>query len=395
MAGLIILAALTLLFTGYLALESFLHNRRIRQIPVRITVSGTRGKTGIVRTLASVFRAAGYRTLAKTTGSEAMYILPDGTEDPVRRRGLISVLEQKTLVSKAVGMKADCLIAEVMSIQPENHTVESQRLLKPHLTILSNFRPDHTDAVGESAAEISGLFSRDILPGSVIIIPEKEVNPHITAAIGSKQAKLIIACDGISNDLIYKDKAPNNPIVPNLDTVLATARHFGIPDDITALGIATAKHDAGHPDIFPFTRNGHRIWFVNAFAANDPISTLHVIRHTLNSLNSLTPSLPHSLTIFGLLNLRSDRGERSQQWLTWLRNGGSSHFSRLYATGAHARIFERKLDNCTRMRTKDPAVITRQILESATCDTVVFGLANIHGPGFKLIEVWKELCDEV
>ncbi len=394
MTGLIILAALTLLFTGYLTAESIIHNRRLRQIPIRITVSGTRGKSGIVRMLAAVFRAAGYRTLAKTTGTEAMYILSDGTTEPVRRRGLITILEQKTLISKAISLDAGCLITEIMSIQPENHTIESQRLIRPHVTILSNFRPDHTDAVGESIEELTELFARDILPGSVVIIPESEVNEHIAAAIRAKKARLLTAAEGVSTDLIYTGKAPKHPIPSNLDTVLATARHFGIPDDTTARGIAAAGHDMGQPDVFRFTHNGHHVWFVNTFAANDPISTLLVIRQTLNLLTSspphpLTSSPPHP-DIVGLLSLRPDRGERSRQWLHWLLGGGSAHFSRLYAVGAHSPIFARKLAGCTRLRTNDPDAVTRQIIGDTTCDTVVFGLGNIHGTGLSLIKVWKE-----
>jgi hypothetical protein len=96
----LLLIILLLGMIAWLIVEVRHHNRNLKKIPLRITVSGTRGKTTVVRSLASILRLAGYQVLAKTTGSEARLILPDGTEEPIKRHGLTTIMEQKNWLIK-------------------------------------------------------------------------------------------------------------------------------------------------------------------------------------------------------------------------------------------------------------------------------------------------------
>ncbi len=153
--SLLLLSLLGLL--GYLAGERFLLKRRIRSVPLRISVTGTRGKSSVVRLLASVLREDGLRVVAKTTGSRATCILPDGSERNVPRRGMASIIEQKRFVQMAARMNADCLIAEIMSLHPENHIIESQVLIQPDVVLLTNVRVDHIDAMGSQEDQIGYL----------------------------------------------------------------------------------------------------------------------------------------------------------------------------------------------------------------------------------------------
>lgn len=386
MTGFLLLLGLASLFLIFLIAESIVYNRRLKRIPLRITVSGTRGKTSIVRTLASVFRAHGIKVLAKTTGSEAMYILPDGSLEEIRRKGLTTILEQKRLIAKGVKLNVECVITEIMSIHPDNHKVETYKLIKPELTILSNFRPDHTDVVGESTHEISELFVNDIFPGSKIIIPEEELNEFILKGIQQNRAVLITTKTGISNELNLPESVYEQQIPANLDTVITTARYHGIPDEIIIRGILDTQLDIGQFGIFRFDSPDRKVWFVNAFAANDPVSTLQLIQKTSEIL---APEITDNPEIIGLLALRSDRGERSRQWLDYLQPEGPGLFSRLYVSGIHSTIFARKLKNCERLTNQNPEQITRHIIESTKRDIMVFGIANILGLGRELIDYWS------
>ncbi|MCX6225056.1 MAG: Mur ligase family protein, partial [Bacteroidia bacterium] len=265
MTGFLLLLCLSCLLLIYLVAESILYNRQINRIPIRITVSGTRGKTSIVRTLASVFRAHGIKILAKTTGSEATYILPDGTLEKIRRKGLITILEQKRLIAKAVKLNVECVITEIMSIHPDNHKVETCKLLKPGLTILSNFRADHTDVVGESIREISELFVNDILPGSKVIVPEEELNEYIMKGIQQKKATLITAGSVAGNLPNLPESVYQKHFRSNLDLVTAAARYYEIPVEIIINGIITAQLDIGQLEIIRFDVDHRKIWFVNTF----------------------------------------------------------------------------------------------------------------------------------
>ena len=116
-------------FVLYLVYERAVLDRLRKSIPLVITVTGTRGKSTVVGQLASILRESGRVVRAKSTGSQAQFVLPDGTVERVARRGMVSILEQKKALKKAVTLKADSLVVEIMSIRPENHFIESQRIL--------------------------------------------------------------------------------------------------------------------------------------------------------------------------------------------------------------------------------------------------------------------------
>ena len=161
-----VLSAVLISFILFLTIEVVVHSRRLEKLPLRISVSGTRGKTTVTRLAASILRENGLKVLAKTTGTEAMFIYPDGSEHTIHRTGTANILEQKRLVKKARDMEVDCLITEIMSIHPENHRVESRKLIKAQHTLISNFHPDHLDAAANT--NMISLYSNDIVEGSSV-----------------------------------------------------------------------------------------------------------------------------------------------------------------------------------------------------------------------------------
>src|SRR5512135_3914272 len=104
----------------YLAVERLRLARALRRLPRRVAVTGTRGKSGVTRLIASGLRASGAKVVAKTTGSRPVVILPDGSEREVARAGPPSVREQVRLVEMAASLGADTLVAEMMSIGGES-----------------------------------------------------------------------------------------------------------------------------------------------------------------------------------------------------------------------------------------------------------------------------------
>ena len=106
----------------YLLVENIIHNRCIKNIPVRIHVNGTRGKSSVARLIAAGVRAGGYRTIAKTTGTLARYIDIDGSGTPVVRIGFSNIAEQIRVVFKARRAKADAIVIGGMAL-PTTTTV--------------------------------------------------------------------------------------------------------------------------------------------------------------------------------------------------------------------------------------------------------------------------------
>lgn len=379
-----IIILLLIIILVYLVWEYRIHSHRLKRIPVRITVTGTRGKSSIVRTLASVFRNHGKVVLAKTTGTEAKYILPDGQEARVKRFGKTSIIEQKKLVRKASGLNVDFLITEIMSIHPEYHRIETHRLLKPNFTIISNFRPDHTHVTGRTPDDISKVYVNDIFPSSTVLVHDEDVNSILLSEIKRSNSNLVRVKKDVLKEFKISGADSIQQFSENLDLVIEAARHFGINENVLKNGIENTQLDIGRLELFRFTTENKSICFVNSFAANDPASTIQVIQKVSERMNTKDTEL------VGLLSLRSDRGERSQQWLDRLVQKESFPIHFLYLVGAHKKIFSRKFQESEEIRSKDPAWITNHIISKSTNGSIVFGMGNFHGMGKKLLEFWKE-----
>lgn len=372
-------------FVIFLLIEKYRLKRWHEATPLRITISGIRGKSSVVRMLASVLRESGSKVLAKTTGSEATYILPDGEEAEVKRRGVVSIVEQKKLVRKAASLGVDCLVAEVMSIQPENHFVESQRILKPTIIGITNVRPDHVDAMGQSEEEIASALSLDISKRATVFVPENEIQPAFEKAVKKKGGKLEKIQHGTSACIeLSQQQFPES-----IGLVYAIAKYLKVNDNIIRRGIEKTTHDIGQMKIWKFALNGagKTIYFVNGFAANDPESTAQV-------LNVVKETLPGSKEkIKGLLSLRADRADRSAQWLRALQKSDFG-FKRLYFIGAHANVLKRKIKEAVIINEKNPHQICEKLIAENEAGSVIFGFGNFKGIGRALVDYWNQTGED-
>ncbi len=377
-----------LVFLVLLIIEKILLNQWTNSIPLRITVSGTRGKSSVVRLLASILREDGKKVLAKTTGSEAKYILPDGSESDVPRRGIPSILEQKKLMRKAANLHVDCIVAEIMSIHPENHYVESQQLLKPGVVLITNVRFDHIEAIGNTEDEIASVYRLDIPEKATVFISEQEVRSAFLKAIENKDIDLIAVQRGVSSVLLrHGFESKIIEFSENFDLVVSVAKHLGVDQQMIIKGIQKAKQDFGELKIWKYqSRDSGKIcYLVNAFAANDPQSTIEIISLVKNKIPF------HTENFIGLLNLRSDRGDRTLQWIQALKNGTVHHFTKLFIIGAHTSVVKRKVNSVYIIKDKLPEKIMNGIFAEIEDQAVVFGFGNIGGNGSKLIDYWNQI----
>lgn len=384
----VLLFITVIIFLLYLIHERLLLNRRIQSIPLRIGVTGTRGKSSVCRLLASILREDGWKVLAKTTGSEARLILSDGEEVPVSRRGIPSILEQKKLMKIAKNVNTDCLVSEIMSIHPENHFVESQQILKPNIVIVTNVRRDHIDAMGKTEDEIASVLSLDIPEKARVYIPEKENRQIFQTAVHNREGELIRVQEGISSPL--QQLAPElkkTEFFDNIDIVYTLAKHLNIDQRAISDGIRNTKHDIGTFKIWKYcAQDTQKIcYLVNGFAANDPESTMRLIAKT----EEILPSASDKLT--GFLSLRPDRGDRTVQWINALQDSMFDCFSRIYVTGVHSKIIKRKLKFVNILKNKPPEKMTNMIVTDLEDQSVIFGFGNLVGTGRRLVDCWNTI----
>lgn len=378
-------------FLLFLFYERISLDRSLNRIPLRIAVTGTRGKSSVARILASILAEDGRRVLAKTTGSQAMLLLPDRSQRELRRRGIASILEQKQTVKRAARLGADCLIAEMMSIHPENHYFESQRILKPHIIAVTNVRLDHTEAMGESEEDIASVLSLDIPPKATVFVPEKAPRIPFEDAVRCSGGTLLKVTRGVAAPL--HEMAPDlakREFVDNLDLAYSVARHLNVDHRTILNGILKAQHDIGRLKVWTAYSNDRErsFYLVNAFAANDPESTFQVLSKVLELLPAASDK------VIGVLNLRADRLPRTLQWAEVLRRGGLRRFRRLFVTGGHRRVIRRKLPDVEELGGNSPEGMMASITAGIPGGSLVFGFGNIKGAGQLLVGHWNKIGED-
>ncbi len=167
------LALLALLVGGIV--EQRRHERNLQAIPVRVLVNGIRGKSSITRLVAGALRGGDMRVVAKTTGTAARFIYPDGSEEPVFRKfNIANVAEQIGIVARAAAESPDALVMECMAVQPALQEVNQTKLIQSNIGVLCNVREDHLEEMGPTLDDVARSLSRSMPVGGVCITAESE-----------------------------------------------------------------------------------------------------------------------------------------------------------------------------------------------------------------------------
>jgi poly-gamma-glutamate synthase PgsB/CapB len=383
----VVAACLMTLVAIYTAERIRLKRNRGR-LSLRICVTGARGKSSVTRLLAAALREAGFKVLAKTTGSRPMLLLPDGSEVELFRRGGPSVLEQIKIIQKAAELSADVVVAELMSIRPGILAIESRRIFKPNILLITNARPDHIEHWGPSRETAAHSLAAAIAPGCTVFVPDEEMMPvweEAAARMGSDIHRVRAGSEPCGSEGELKFES-------NVRLMQAVTDSLNIDRELAGQGIRKSLPDLG----------GLRIWSwrpdpdgpawdcVSAFAANDPDSTLVV----LEKLTDL--GLINGKPVIGLLNLRRDRGDRTLQWLAALRAGRFPGLQGLFVTGNHARAFRSRLKGHRSaiqpivLKGDRPESMMAALTEHASAPALILGMGNMGGAGRELVEYWQE-----
>ena len=175
-----------------LFVEAYLLRRAVRSIPIRIHVNGTRGKSTVTRYIAAGLRAGGYSVAEKITGIVPTYFSPARQSRILRRRGIPRVQEQVSIVRRAAADRAQALVIECMSLQPEYQRMES-RIISPTVSVITNVKNDHREVMGNSIYERIAALSESVQPGATVLTAERNAFQELRERITDKQGVLIAA----------------------------------------------------------------------------------------------------------------------------------------------------------------------------------------------------------
>ena len=268
--------------------EYRIHRSRLEKIPVRILVNGTRGKSTVTRLIAAGLAEGGLRVCAKTTGSAARLVLPDLSEEPIRRRKGASIMEHAWFVRRALGLGAQAIVAECMAIQPETIRTLEQRLARSTIGVVTNVRADHVDTMGAEIGQVAETLALSVPERGKVFIGAEDLDEglrEIFARAGRKadaEARYITADDRVRS-MCARFGYPM--FAENLALALAVCGECGVDQEAALRGMLKVQPDPGVRASVEFAWRGTRVRAVNAFAANDTQSTLELWRSELASLD--------------------------------------------------------------------------------------------------------------
>lgn len=167
-----------LFFTGmvvfliYLFCEYYILNTRLKKIPVRILVNGTRGKSTTVRILYHILYQQKRRVYAKTTGNVPEILEPDQNVRLVKRNAPVNIGENIRLLRQWAADKTDAVILEDMALHPEMQRTLSRFIFKPTHTIITNILPDHQEVMGEDLEQNAKVILASINQSTIVFVTE-------------------------------------------------------------------------------------------------------------------------------------------------------------------------------------------------------------------------------
>ncbi len=293
--------------------EYRIHMSRLEKIPIRILVNGTRGKSTVTRLIAAGLAESGLRVCAKTTGSAARLILPDLSEEPIRRRHGATIMEHRWFVQRSVGLGAQAIVAECMAIQPETIWTLEHRLARSTIGVITNVRADHRDTMGVELSQIAEILALSVPERGQVFVGTEGLDEELKAIferagqgrsstngalLGRRGSAPTSASKFVSADEVVRSWCARfgyPMFAENLALALAVCEECGVQREVALRGMLKIQPDPGVCASVEFEWQGVKVRAVNAFAANDAQSTLTLWRREVASLDRLKESFQEAV----------------------------------------------------------------------------------------------------
>lgn len=266
------------LFSAAIALnfsDQFVRQRQA--IQWRVHINGIRGKSTVTRYVSAVFRAAGYRTFGKTTGTAARILLPDGTDFDFGRKGYANVNEQVTILKQFIQQEAEAVVMECMAVNPVYAQWLEEKVMQAQVGIITNVRLDHTDYMGETLPEIARSLAVTIPINGLLIT--SETNPELLAILAqqakAKRSRILTA----HADLVQAEDMQgfdHFAIEENVAIALRVAQFLKVPRHTALQAMQTAPPDPGAFLVQHLQIGCCPLAWANLFAVNDRESFIFI-----------------------------------------------------------------------------------------------------------------------
>ncbi|MFE5567551.1 poly-gamma-glutamate synthase PgsB [Amycolatopsis japonica] len=363
------------------------HYRNLHSIPTRVLVNGIRGKSSITRLCAGALRGGGLVTTAKTTGTAARFIHPDGSEEPVYRKfGIANVVEQIGIVRRAAAYRPDALVIECMAVMPDLQEINQSKLIQSTIGVLCNVREDHLAEMGPTLDDVARSLSRSMPVGGICLTAEKDRLAILQEEADKRDCRLIaVDPESVTDEemrgfgwITFKE---------NVAIALAVADLLKVNRRLALEGMWAAPPDPGVLQVHRYRAGRRQVRFANVFAANDPESTLMNIDQ-LRAQGAIADPL------HVIINCRPDRVERNGQMGALIPRVAPERVVLIGEPTRSARIAipgewqDRVVDLGG---SRPPEELLRKIIGGVDRQASLIAIGNIHGQGELLIDELAKL----
>ncbi len=289
----------------YGIVEYQVHQKYVSSIPVRIHVNGTRGKSSVTRLIGAGLRAGGFKTYTKVTGTFPRIILPDGSEASIHRNEKANILEQLKVIKFCAKNEAQVLIIECMALQPQYQKITELQMVKSTIGVITNVRLDHLDVMGPGLKDVGRALCGTIPKNSKIFTSEDRCIDMFQSVAKKRNTEVhqALASTISDEDMLGFTYIEHRE---NVSLALDICASLGVDREIALAEMKKTIPDEGVLTKVTVNREGKRIDFYNAFAANDPESSLMI-------WNSIVKNVEPDEHLIILLNTRKDRQDRARQ----------------------------------------------------------------------------------
>jgi hypothetical protein len=348
------------------------HFERVEQTPYRVTVTGVRGKSTVVRWLNETLVERDYETYAKVTGDHPVsYHNLEGT--PIERDGVTRLYENAREFEDY--HPVDAAVVENQGIR-EYTTRLANELFDPHVVILLNVRRDHQSTLGEELDDIARVFTR-VMPEDAVVI-SGDRNEAINAYLRQEFEK---------TGHEFRVAKPDEGAQSTFADVFGARSALVVDEALLSLGMEGLSPG----QIQDFIDDLHREWGWRRLEGGGLIAN-GAMMNDIESTELLRQFLVERLekkTVTPFVYTRRDRAGRTAafvHYLNWLH--ANDLITRIHAAGTQDTLLGHRVDaDVVHYGASTPA--------AAVLDSVLDDGCPVYLMGNTVAEFMRELTDEI
>jgi poly-gamma-glutamate synthase PgsB/CapB len=336
----------------------------------------------VARLIAAGLQAGGVRTCAKTTGSAARFVHVDGSESPIRRLGPPNIREQLKVFRQAASENCEAIVIECMAVRPDLQKVCEHDIVRATHGVITNVRPDHLEVMGPRMDDVATSLAGTVPQRGRLFTAEQKFLGRLERRARRLRTDVVASR---SEDVTPEelDRFAYVEFADNVSLALDVCIDIGVDRDVALHGMWDVTPDVGALWRMPIPADDKDLGFVNAFAANDPESTLAVWRRF-----NLQDCPEEAVVLF---NNRADRLRRARDLAPLFGDG--IHAAKIVVAGEATAQFIDLLRG--RVPTSsivdagglDAAALKRLLIETSPAKATIIGVGNIGGVGLNLLSL--------